>query len=80
MACTRLHSVEQRVARWLLPCWNHAGADADTFPMLGEGTPVRDVDSRNNAAMAAADRWRVFEAAAREDYRTTEDEYGGLQS
>jgi len=48
--------------------------------MLGEGTPVRDVDSRNNAAMAAADRWRVFEAAAREDYRTTEDEYGGLQS
>jgi CRP-like cAMP-binding protein len=92
-ACNGLHSVEQRLARWLLLCCNRVGAN--TFPvtheslahMLGVGRPfvTQTVGGLEHAGLIQHERGVLhivdragLEAVSCEDYRTVQEEYTRL--
>ena len=93
IACNRLHTVEQRCARWLL--MTHDRAAADTFPLTHEflaamlgvrraGVTVAEGKLRRaglirytRGAVTVVDRCGL-EAASCECYRTDGDEYARL--
>jgi CRP-like cAMP-binding protein len=92
-ACNRLHSVEQRLARWLLLCRDRAAGDDLGLThellarMLGTGRPfvTQTAQSLQEAGLIEYRRGRIriidrpgLEAAACEDYRATTDEYRRL--
>ncbi|MGI8550552.1 MAG: Crp/Fnr family transcriptional regulator [Dehalococcoidia bacterium] len=92
-ACNRLHSVEQRLARWLLLCRDRVGSDV--FPlthetlagMLGTGRPfmTETASGLEHAGLIQHRRGvirivdgRGLEAIACEDYGASEIEYDRL--
>jgi CRP-like cAMP-binding protein len=92
-ACNRLHSVEQRLARWLLLCRDRIGADV--FPlthetlagMLGTGRPfmTAKASSLQRAGLIEHRRGVIrildgpgLQAVACEDYQAIEQEYSRL--
>jgi CRP-like cAMP-binding protein len=92
-ACNRLHSVEQRLARWLLLCRDRVGAE--TLPvthealagMLGTGRPfmTETALALQHAGLIEHHRGlirivdaRGLEAIACEDYAAAESEYDRL--
>ena len=92
-ACNNLHSVEQRLARWLLLCSDQVAAD--TYPltheslarMLGARRPYVSRTARalrqdgliqySRGTLRITDR-AGLEAVACEDYRATQQEYNRL--
>jgi CRP-like cAMP-binding protein len=92
-ACNRLHTVEQRLARWLLLCSDQIAAEV--FPltheslarMLGARRPFVTRTARSlqqshviqyhRGSLRILDR-EALEAVACEDYRATQQEYARL--
>jgi CRP-like cAMP-binding protein len=89
-ACNHLHSVEQRLARWLLLCSDQVAADAYPLTheslarMLGARRPYvsRTARSLRQAGLIQYSRGTLritdragLEAVACEDYRATQQEY-----
>jgi CRP-like cAMP-binding protein len=94
-ACNRLHSVEQRLARWLLLSRDRVGADTFSITheslaqMLGARRPfvTRTAAALQRAGLIQYGRGAIrildaagLEAVACEDYRATKQEYVRLRS